>query len=396
MIGLGRDETEHVAAAVAQMVPPALVPLFDRRFTRSHMLFDEYVFRLVVRVFASAGLEAAVVDWVHAEDVIARARLDPRCSVVPVDWMLRHLAAHGVLARNGSGKFRAERALPALDPEPVLTEQRRHDAACLPSYALADAATRDYPAFLRGERSGEDILLAPTRLPLWVGYFSNDNLLYAVNNRVGAIALEAWMSREASTILELGGGLGSGASAALERLAGAGRLAGLRSYRFTELVPAFLRRGQRLLQQQFADAGFLTFAALDMNRAFAEQGVAPASVSVVYAVNTLHVAHDLGFTLGEVRRALEPGGQLIVSECIRPWAGQTVYPEFVFNLLETFRAPKLDAAYRPNGGFLTPEQWTAALTVAGFIDIGVLPDIARLRHVFSSFYVTAIGARRPG
>ena len=58
MIGLRRDETEHVAAAVAQMVPPALVPLFDRRFTRSHMLFDEYVFRLVLRVFAGVENDA--------------------------------------------------------------------------------------------------------------------------------------------------------------------------------------------------------------------------------------------------------------------------------------------------------------------------------------------------
>ena len=45
-----------------------------------------------------------------------------------------------------------------------------------------------------------------------------------------------------------------------------------------------------------------------MNRPFAEQGVAAESASVVYAVNTLHAAHDLGFTLGEARGALEPGG----------------------------------------------------------------------------------------
>jgi SAM-dependent methyltransferase len=180
----------------------------------------------------------------------------------------------------------------------------------------------------------------------------------------------------------------------LRRFTEAGRLGALRAYRFTELVPAFLRRGQRLLQQQVPGAAFLAFAPLDMNRAFAEQGVEPSSVSTVYAVNTLHVAHDLAFTLGEVHRALEPGGQLVVSECIRPRSGHTAYPELVFNLLETFRAPRLDPDYRPNGGFLTPEQWTAALTAAGFVDVRVLPDITRIRDVMPTFYVAALGASR--
>jgi SAM-dependent methyltransferase len=160
-------------------------------------------------------------------------------------------------------------------------------------------------------------------------------------------------------------------------------------------VPAFLRRGQRLLEQRFPDWPRLTFAPLDMNRPFAEQGVSPESVSIVYAVNTLHVATDLAFTLGEVHRALEPGGQLIVSECVRPWPADTLYPEFVFNLLETFRSPRLEPPHRPNGGFLTPEQWTGALEAAGFRDVRLLPDIVRIRKEFPGFYVAAIGATRP-
>ena len=391
MIEAQATAPEDVAASVERVVPPSLVPLFDGRFTRSHLLFDEYIFRLTLDVVARAGLDECLADGGSVEGVVARAHLDAQCSTVPIGWMFRRLAARGVLARHTDGRFRAKDALPALDPQPVRAEQRAHDPASLPSYALADAAAADYPAFLRGERRGEDILLAPARMPLWVAYFSNENILYAINNLVGAVALEAWMPAEPTTILELGGGLGSGATAALDRLAEAGRLPALRAYRFTELVPAFLRRGQRLLQQRPEP---ISFDALDMNRPFAEQGVAPGSVSVVYAVNTLHVAHDLVFTLDQVRRALGPHGQLVISECIRPWDGHTVYPEFVFNLLETFRAPKLDPTNRPNGGFLTPEQWTSVLTVAGFDDIRMLPDITRVRQVFPSFYVAAIGARR--
>ena len=62
--------------------------------------------------------------------------------------------------------------------------------------------------------------------------------------------------------------------------------------------------------------------------------------------------------------------------------------------MEAFRAARLDPACRPNGGFLTPEQWSAALEAAGFADVRVMPDVARIRAVFPTFYVAAIGATR--
>jgi hypothetical protein len=50
--------------------------------------------------------------------------------------------------------------------------------------------------------------------------------------------------------------------------------------------------------------------------------------------------------------------------------------------------------YRPNGGFLAAEQWSAALQAAGFRDVRVLPDIARVRAVAPQFSVAAIAATR--
>jgi hypothetical protein len=63
-------------------------------------------------------------------------------------------------------------------------------------------------------------------------------------------------------------------------------------------------------------------------------------------------------------------------------------------LMETFRSPVLNATYRPNGGFLTPEQWLDALRAAGFRDVAILPDIAALRDRFPDFNVGAVGARK--
>jgi SAM-dependent methyltransferase len=395
-IGLRQAATS--ATLLREILPPELVPFFGAPFIRSHHLYDEFVFRLVIQVARDMGFEAALREPGAAADLAVRAKLEPRRAIVPLDWMLRLLALRGLLEEQrdeAPKRFRARGPFPALDPVAVKEEQLRHDPSWLPSYVLAETVAREYPAFLRGEVSGEEVLFKPRHLRLWIDYFSNDNGLYVVNNRVGAVALEQWLPRDGGAILELGGGLGSGALAVLERLRSAGRLGAIREYRFTEFVPAFLRRGQQTLQACHPALSCLAFGVLDMNRRLAEQGVPPASLSVVYAVNTLHVAHDLAFTLEEVRRALEPGGRLIVSECVRPRPGQPIYAEFVFNLTETFRSPRLHPLYRPGGGFLTPEHWSAAMTAAGYVDVRFLPDIVRVREHVADFFAAAIGAARP-
>jgi hypothetical protein len=108
----------------------------------------------------------------------------------------------------------------------------------------------------------------------------------------------------------------------------------------------------------------------------------------------VHVARDLAATLGEIRAALADGGALVLAECVRPLPRQPVYVELVFSLLGAFREALLVPEWRPNGGFLTPEQWCAALAANGFADVVVYPDIAALREAFPRFVVAAISARR--
>jgi SAM-dependent methyltransferase len=390
----GPAEAAAAETRLRDLLSPALLEIFDASFIRSNLLFDEFVLRLMLGVLCQTGIDAALRAPAVTEDIAARAGLDRERGLVPLDWMLRHLAGRGLIEADGAGRFQARRGLPEVDPAPVREAQLRHDASALPSYVLAETVAQDYPAFLRGELTGEDVLFAPRRLRLWMDYFSNDNVLYAVNNRLGALALEQWLPAEAGRVLELGGGLGSGALAVLERLTRSGRLGRLAEYRFTEFVPAFLRRGQQALQARHPDVMALAFGALDMNRPFAEQAVEPGSLAAVYAVNTLHVAHDLAFTLGEVRQALGPGGRLVVAECVRPQPGATVYAEFIFNLMATFRSPRLHPVYRPQGGFLTPEQWQAAVEAAGFQDVRFLPDVRKVLAEVPEFVVAALGATR--
>jgi SAM-dependent methyltransferase len=396
---IGQPEAHAAAALLHGLLPPEVAPLFDAAFVRSHLLYDEFIDRLVLRVVRDSGLEPAMRESRTAQEIAARVGFAPGQALVPLDWMLRRLATRGLIEELSDGaacRYRSYDPLPALDPTSAREEQLRHEPSWMPAYALAESVAGDYPAFLRGEVTGEEVLFSPRRLRLWIDYFSNDHGLYAVNNRLGALAGEQWLPRSGGVVLELGAGLGSGALALLERLEAGGRLEALAEYRFTELVPAFLRRGEHALRARHPGLSILTFEFLDINRPFGEQGVAPGSISLAYAVNTLHVAHDLEFTLDEVLRALEPGGRLVVSECVRSRPRQAIESEFVFNLTETFRSPRLHPFYRPSGGFLTPSQWKWAMEAAGFVDVRCLPDIEKVQAAAPGFIAAAIGATRPG
>ncbi len=377
----------------AALIPHEILSLFDESFARSCELLEEYVARLAVAAFRSTGLERACAGAVTVDDAVARAGLAPDVARVPAAWLLATLAARGWLETLDGARYRAAEPPPALDPNSIVAEQEAHDPRCLPSYRIAALAAERYPAVLRGEISGEQALFDPEGVSAWLKYFSNANPLYAVSNAIGAIAAERALPAGGGAVLELGGGFGSGAEALLARLDAAGRGAEVAPYRFTELAPMFLRRAERSLRAHFRGRP-LEFGALDINRPFAEAGVARGSYALVYGVNVVHVARDLAATLGEIRASLADGGAIVLAECVRPFAGRPIYVELAFNLLGAFRDAVLVPEWRPNGGFLTPEQWRAALEANGFAEVEVFPDIAAIREVIPQFVVAAISARR--
>ena len=377
----------------AALLPPVLLPLFDDSFVASYDLFEEYVGRQACAILRRTGLEQAFEQDSTVPHAIAKAGLDAAVARVPSHWLAAMLTARGCMQQvhaEGEARYRLVRPFAVPEAQEILEAQERHDASCLPAYAIAAMAAEQYPAVLRGELTGEQALFGAEGIGAWVRYFSNANPLYAISNRVGAIAAEERFEEDGA-ILELGGGLGSGAQSLLERLQQSGRT--VSRYRFTELSALFMKRAERVLARWGSEIG-LEFAQLDIDRPFGEAGIEPSGYALVYAVNVLHVAHDLEATLREIRSALAPRGVLVISECVRAFAGWPRSAELIFNLLKSFREPLLQPQWRPNGGFLTAEQWTLALQANGFSDVQVFPDIVAIRDFYPSFAVAAISAQR--
>src|SRR4051812_6084118 len=376
------------------LFPPMALSLFDDLFITSFDLCEEFVARTARAVLDSTGLAQACEHGATAKQALSRAELDPGIAPIPVTWLLRMLAARGSLSTSrdslGEVLYRVEPSLPVLDPDEILQAQMALDPRCLPSYQIATLAAAQYPAVLRGKTSGEQAMFGAEGISAWARYFSNDNPLYAISNAIGALAAREALAGNDIAVLEIGGGLGSGADALIGRFRDAGRQ--IRQYHFTEISPLFLKRAQRTLGARHPACPLL-FAPLDIDRPFGEQGVKAGTYTMVYGVNVLHVARDLAATFGELKRALAPGGMLVMSECMRPFTGQPLHVEFVFNLLSSFRDPMLVPDWRPNGGFLTPEQWRAALSANGFADVQIFPDVAAIREAYPSFSIAAIVAR---
>src|SRR5215813_11102023 len=201
---IGRAEAEVTAARLREMLPAELSPLIDFSFVRSHLLYEEFVCRLILRVLQEVGLEEKLRTGGSVQEIARREGLDVERALVPLEWMLRHLTARTVLDEapgEDPPRFCARGPLPVEDPAPVREEQSRHDASWMPSYVLAETVAEASPASLRGELPGD-----------------------------------------AGVLLELRGGLGSGALAVHGRFETPRRLDAIRDYRLTGLVPAFLRR----------------------------------------------------------------------------------------------------------------------------------------------------------
>lgn len=374
--------------------------LFSERLYQACELVERYVSDWTVVIAQRLALEPDLAQGTTVCGIL-HSRSYPAEASPALAWLLARLADAGHLDRStdeGEGEDAVYR-LPRGLPVPELPELRALglaiDPAIAPTLAILDAAGEAFPKVLTGALTGEQALFSGARMQLWTEYFHNGNPIYAVNNRMAAVAAANRLPPESGLrILEVGAGAGSAAEALLDELRTRGRLGEIAEYRLTEPNPMLRRRAVRTLAARYPGLA-LADQTYDIDLVPAGQGLPEVGFHLVFAVNVLHIARDLRASLQWLRSLLVPGGWLIGGECQRLFPEQTIPIELIFEQLASFTQVKLDREVRSSHGFLTPEQWQGALSATGFTAFAEVPDLERIRDHYPRFFSGALCARRP-
>jgi SAM-dependent methyltransferase len=369
--------------------PPAI---FSERLYQSIELMERYSIELAVDLFRQLNLAEQLAAWRSAEELCGLLCFQPRFRLA-LQWMLARLVETGCLEVENDGDGRRYR-LRETPWQPDLKYLRKLGLNIDPGNAatldLLDLAASLYPAVATGQQNGDQNLFGPQSVPLWLSYFHNDNLTYAVNNWVGAAsAADHLSSQRTLQILEIGAGTGSATEILLKVLDERGLLPRLKRYLITEPNAYFRRCNQRKLATQYPNVP-LEWAPLDLNLAWNAQGIPSGEFDLVYAVNVMHISKNLFFSLNEARSILAADGWLVTGECIRPYPDQPIYPELMFQILDGFSNVETDPQIRPNPGFLTAEQWRRAFLRVGYGHAEVAPNIEQIREIYPHFFTGAI------
>ena len=370
-------------------------PVFSEQLYQSIELMERYSIDLAIDLLRRLDVIDQLDEWRSADELCHALSFQPRFSFA-LSWILERLVETGCIEVRLDVNTRSYR-LRRAPWKPELGQLREMGIKIDPTNAatldLLDHAASLYPAVARGEQTGDQSMFGPQGIGLWLHYFNNDNLTYAVNNWVSAVvAADRLSTRPRLRILEVGAGSGSASEALLRYFDERGLLSHLERYLITEPNAFFRRRGQRELAKQYPDLP-LEWDALDINSPWDAQGIASSEFDLVYAVNVLHVSKDLLFTLNQARSALKRAGWLMIGECLRPHANQPIYPELMFQILESFTEVQTDPEFRPNPGFLTADHWRRAFTHAGLEHVEVAPDIDGIREIYPHFFTGAICAQ---
>jgi SAM-dependent methyltransferase len=372
--------------------PPAV---FSERLYQSIELLERYSIELAVDLSRQLDLPDQLGDWRSADELCRLQSFQPRFKFA-LQWMLERLVESGCAEARSNGQARSYHLCHALwqpDLKALRTIGLNIDPANAATLDLLDHAASLYRAVASGQEDGDHNLLGPQGVPLWLNYFHNDNLTYAVNNWVGAVlAADRLSDGRALRILELGAGAGSACEILLQLLAERGLLTRIKRYLITEPNAYFRRCSQRKMSARYPNLP-LEWAALDVDSPWDTQGITPGEFDLVYAVNVMHISKNLLFSLNQARSTLATNGWLVIGECVRPYDNQPIYPELMFQILDSFTNVQIDPEVRPNPGFLTADQWRRAFSRAGFSHTGVAPDIERIREIYPHFFTGAISGQ---
>ncbi|KAL7823910.1 polyketide synthase [Trichoderma gracile] len=195
--------------------------------------------------------------------------------------------------------------------------------------------------------------------------------------------------RPAQRILEVGAGTGGMTNHVLSLLQQREQRVGgscFSEYTYTDISPMFFERA-RERWPDLASQGRLTFKTFNVDKPIDEQGFEPGSYDIVIAASVLHAVEYLESSLKQVRRALRPGGRLILLEVIDP---EDIATNFMAGLVPGWWVAKED--WRPHSAAIPEKLWDKCLRNNGFSgnDVIFRDYKSEACHIVSIILTTAV------
>ncbi|KAI0113580.1 putative polyketide synthase [Nemania sp. FL0031] len=185
-------------------------------------------------------------------------------------------------------------------------------------------------------------------------------------------------------ILEVGGGTGGGArnllAALCARRGDHESFLRCNRYDFTDVSSSFFGPAREEFAPYLAQMNFRT---LDIERDWVEQQFPAGAYDVVVAIGVLHISSDLKATMKRVRRALKPGGKLIMQENFIP-SGWTL--SYVFGLFPGWWMGVEDN--RVLSPSITVDEWDTLLKDCGFSGVDIFRDLAEARTLHQGWVIS--------
>ncbi|MDP3143196.1 MAG: hypothetical protein Q8N14_04590, partial [Candidatus Omnitrophota bacterium] len=173
-----------------------------------------YVSYLFLELFHNIGISALLKkEYLSSEEIIRNLDFATQARFA-LEWMLSFLNQNNFI--KGTEEDNVKRYYydrnDIVDHKGIFKKISKLDHEIIPSCNLMENVISEYPNFLKGTKTGIDILFAKDKMTLWMDYFSNNNSGYVVYNAFGAFGVSKWLpTNKKSKFLEVGGGGGSAA-----------------------------------------------------------------------------------------------------------------------------------------------------------------------------------------
>ncbi len=357
-VDLPFDELVEAAAARAGGLP---APAGRVGFFELSPGLNDLAVAAMGRAFRDLGLFAWAGERRSAGEVAEGFGVVPQHRKLARRWLMT-LAERGRLARSGED-YACGEPLP-LGPPAGLVESlgRASRGTAYEGVVRAAVAVNDRLAdALRGDAHAAETFFAESSRVVDAAYGATWEARYCleiVAGAVGAAAARVPAGRRLR-VLEIGAGVGATTRTVLPSLP-----AEKASYVFTDVSDYFLAEARA----KFAGAADMHFGRLNIDEPLERAGCAAGAFDLVLATGVMHCARLLDRSLGHVRRALRPGGALVLVEATRDEA----WHQTSMGLLKGFMNFE-DGRLARNVPLLPPAAWREALSAAGFGRVACLP-----------------------